>query len=219
MKNKNRSWSFGKLRLCCTISPNELPGQGNCCNMFSPPAFAPFFIFQWCWFFERMTYCGSGETQCVAEPLLAFMACLLGRHLDIWKTTQGSSKSPQQHICSFLLWQVDYEYDDANDDKDDCKDNDDDDSLFAWRATTRDGLSSPPHMSPPFKTTFFGCLHTESHSKHIKTTAQKTFIYLSHQFPQKQEVFFVSVFFEWNIIILSRTAQLTKNFGESVEID
>ena len=45
MKNKNRSWSFGKLRLCCTISPNELPGQGNCCNMFSPPGFAPFFRF------------------------------------------------------------------------------------------------------------------------------------------------------------------------------
>ena len=81
----------------------------------------------------------------------------------------------------------------TNDDDDD--DDDDDDSLFAWRATTRDGLSSPPHMSPPFKTTFFGCLHTEPHSKHIKTTAQKTFIYLSHQFPQKQEVIFGSVFY------------------------
>ena len=45
MKNKNRAWSFGKLRLCCTISPNELPGQGNCCNMFSPPGFATFFSF------------------------------------------------------------------------------------------------------------------------------------------------------------------------------
>ena len=39
--------------------------------------------------------------QCVAEPLLAFMACLLDRHLDIWKTTQGSSKSPQQHLFFF----------------------------------------------------------------------------------------------------------------------
>ena len=34
-ENKKEKWSFVELRLCCTIFPNERPGQGNCCNMFS----------------------------------------------------------------------------------------------------------------------------------------------------------------------------------------